>query len=366
MKMSTYLVAFVVGRSRRPRPVDVDGVPVRVVHAPGKEHLGRFALEVGAFALRFFTEYFDIPYPGDKVDLVAIPDFAFGAMENLGCVTFRDTALLVDPEQRRPHRARAGGRRGRPRAGPHVVRRPRDHGLVGGHLAQRGLRHVHGDALRRRLPARRGTAGSGSPLRARRPWPSTPCTPPGPSSTRSVRPTRPTGCSTSSPTRRACSVLRMLEQYIGPEVFRDGVRTYLKTHAYANTVTADLWDALEAASGAAGARHDEHLHPPGRPSAGLARGHHASPGAVRARARCRPEPPRRSAPSGRSRLPCAPCPDGDRPGAPTGHLVLGRRARSRGRSRGGSGRGQRRRLGRVPSRVRVRPPPGPGRSARPS
>ena len=49
---------------------------------------------------------------------------------------------------------------------------------------------------------------------------------------------------------KGCGVLRMLEQYIGADVFRDGVRTYLKAHAYANTVTADLWDALEDASGA--------------------------------------------------------------------------------------------------------------------
>ena len=53
---------------------------------------------MGAGALRFFTDYFNIPYPGEKVDLVAIPDFAAGAMENLGCITFRDTALLVDPD----------------------------------------------------------------------------------------------------------------------------------------------------------------------------------------------------------------------------------------------------------------------------
>ena len=48
--------------------------------------------------LRFFGGYFDIPYPGDKLDLVAIPDFAAGAMENLGCVTFREAILLADPE----------------------------------------------------------------------------------------------------------------------------------------------------------------------------------------------------------------------------------------------------------------------------
>src|SRR5580698_7837188 len=79
MKMSTYLVAFVIGQLESTETVDVNGVPLRVVTTPGKSALGTYALEVGAFALRFFTEYFDIPYPGEKVDLVAIPDFAAGA-----------------------------------------------------------------------------------------------------------------------------------------------------------------------------------------------------------------------------------------------------------------------------------------------
>ena len=64
----------------------------------------------------------------------------------------------------------------------------------------------------------------------------------------SRRPT-PRACSTSSPTRRAPSVVRMLEQYLGEERFRDGIRRYLRTHAYANTETTDLWDAIEAATG---------------------------------------------------------------------------------------------------------------------
>ncbi len=164
MKMSTYLVAFVIGKLEMTETVDVDGVPLRVVCTPGKLPLAEFALEVGAFALRFFTDYFNIPYPGEKVDLVAIPDFAAGAMENLGCITFRDTALLVDKDRGGPGRARAGGRRDRPRAGAHVVRRPRDDGLVGGHLAQRGVRHVHGDALRRRLPTLVGPLGRLRPV----------------------------------------------------------------------------------------------------------------------------------------------------------------------------------------------------------
>src|SRR5262249_50980676 len=92
-----YLVAFVVGPLEATAPVDVDGVPMRVVHVPGKGHLTGFALDVGAFALRWFQRYYGIPYPSDKVDLVALPDFAAGAMENLGCITFRESVLLVAP-----------------------------------------------------------------------------------------------------------------------------------------------------------------------------------------------------------------------------------------------------------------------------
>ena len=106
--MSTYLVAFVVGplevsdagrRRRRPAARRARPRP----RAPRR----RSRIDVGAFALRFFTDYYGIPYPGEKFDLVALPDFSFGAMENLGCVTFRESALLVDPRRgrRRPRPA---------------------------------------------------------------------------------------------------------------------------------------------------------------------------------------------------------------------------------------------------------------------
>ena len=96
MVMSTYLVAFVVGPLEATEPVDVGGVPLRVIAPLGKLDLAGFALEVGAFSLRFLADWYAIAYPGDKLDLVAVPDFSFGAMENLGCVTFRETLLLVD------------------------------------------------------------------------------------------------------------------------------------------------------------------------------------------------------------------------------------------------------------------------------
>ncbi|HWN92783.1 MAG TPA: M1 family metallopeptidase, partial [Verrucomicrobiae bacterium] len=96
IKMSTYLVAFVVGELEATDPVMVGPTPLRVWCVPGKTHLGRFALDIGAFSLDFFERYYGLPYPSDKLDLLAIPDFAAGAMENLGAVTFRETALLVN------------------------------------------------------------------------------------------------------------------------------------------------------------------------------------------------------------------------------------------------------------------------------
>ncbi|HZY08031.1 MAG TPA: M1 family metallopeptidase, partial [Ilumatobacteraceae bacterium] len=98
MVMSTYLVAFVVGPLEATDPVDVDGVPMRVLHVPGKGHLTSFGLEIGAFALRWYQKYYGIPYPTDKLDMLALPDFAAGAMENLGCITYRESLLLADPQ----------------------------------------------------------------------------------------------------------------------------------------------------------------------------------------------------------------------------------------------------------------------------
>jgi puromycin-sensitive aminopeptidase len=97
MIMSTYLVAFVVGPLEATETVMVGDVELRIIHVPGKGHLTEFGMKIGAFALDWFQKYYDIPYPGDKCDLLALPDFAAGAMENLGCITFREVLLLVDP-----------------------------------------------------------------------------------------------------------------------------------------------------------------------------------------------------------------------------------------------------------------------------
>lgn len=96
-KMSTYLVAFCVGEFESSAPIWANGKEVRIWSIPGKNHLKDFALKCGKFGVEWFENFFDRPYfGGDKIDMIAIPDFASGAMENTGLITYRDTALLVD------------------------------------------------------------------------------------------------------------------------------------------------------------------------------------------------------------------------------------------------------------------------------
>ncbi len=96
-RMSTYLLAWVVAELDCLEATDRRGVPIRVWTTPGKREQGRFALEAACHTLPYFADWFGIPYAFPKLDMVALPDFAFGAMENWGLITYRETALLVDP-----------------------------------------------------------------------------------------------------------------------------------------------------------------------------------------------------------------------------------------------------------------------------
>jgi puromycin-sensitive aminopeptidase len=248
MVMSSYLVAFIVGPLVATEPRDVDGVPVRIVFVPGKEHLTGYALDVAEHALRFFSGYFDIPYPADKLDLVAVPDFAFGAMENLGCVTFRETVLLVDPESAaRTELERVAD----------VIAHEIAHMWFGDLVTMKWWEGIW-------LNEAFATFMEVLCIDAFRPrwqrWVSFGLEREMALNVDGLHSTRPIEYPVGSPEeadgmfdvltyQKGGSVLRMLEQYLGATVFRDGVRRYLRQHAHANTVTGDLWDALEAASG---------------------------------------------------------------------------------------------------------------------
>jgi puromycin-sensitive aminopeptidase len=248
MVMSTYLVAFIVGPLELTDPVDVDGTPLRVAYVPGKAHLSSFALEIGAHSLRFFTEYFGIPYPGDKLDLIALPDFAFGAMENLGCVTFRETALLVDPD--------TASRLEFERVAD-VVAHEIAHMWFGDLVTMKWWNGIWLNEAFATFMELLSVDGF-RPEWER--WVSFSTGRAAAMNTDGMRTTRPVEFAVEAPEeaegmfdvltyQKGASVVRMLEQYLGAERFREGIRLYMRKHAYGNTETTDLWDAIEEASG---------------------------------------------------------------------------------------------------------------------
>jgi len=271
MHMSTYLVAFIVGPLEATETVDVDGVPLRVIAPPGKADLTPFALEVGAFSLRFLADWYDIPYPGDKLDLVAIPDFSFGAMENLGCVTFRETALLLDRERStQAEQQRIAD----------VIAHEIAH-MWFGDLVTMGW--WNGIWLNEAFATfmEMLTTDAYRPEWAR--WTDFGLARSAAFDTDSLSTTRPIeyevvtaadseGMFDVLTYEKGASVVRMLQQYLGDDRFQAGIRRYLKAHAYANTETTDLWDAIEAATDEPVRQiMDSWIFRPGHPAISVAR-----------------------------------------------------------------------------------------------
>jgi puromycin-sensitive aminopeptidase len=274
IRMSTYLVAFVVGELEVTDPVYVGRAPLRVWCVPGKRRLTAFGHEVGATTLRFFEEYYGVPYPADKLDLLAIPDFAAGAMENLGAITFRETALLVD-ETAATH--------GELERVADVVAHENAHMWFGDLVTMSWWNGIW-------LNEAFATFMEMLAVDAWKPewhrWTSFGVSRAAAFSVDGLWSTRPIEFPVLAPRdadamfdvltyEKGASVLRMLEQYLGPDVFRAGVRRYLRAHAYGNADTGDLWSALgEAASAPIPTVMDGWIFRPGYPlvSAGLERG----------------------------------------------------------------------------------------------
>jgi len=247
MTMSTYLVAFIIGEIIATPPTMVGKTPLRLWCVPGKQHLAKFGQEIASFSLKFFEDYYGLPYPGDKLDLLAIPDFASGAMENLGAITFRENALLVD--------AQAATHAELERIAD-VVAHENAHMWFGDLVTMswwNGLWLNEAFATFAEMLAvdawkpvwRRWTTFGVSRavamivdgLHSSRPieYP--------------VRAPKDADAMFDTLTyEKGASVLRMLEQHLGPAVFRNGIRDYLKRHAYGNADTKDLWVSLGRAA----------------------------------------------------------------------------------------------------------------------
>ena len=246
--MSTYLLVFVVGDLVSVE-ADADGTKVGVWTTRGKENQAGFALDTSVKLLGYFNEYFGIPYPLPKLDHIAIPDFAAGAMENWGCVTYRETALLVDPEN-----SSAGTRQ----RVAEVVAHEMAHMWFGDLVTMEWWDDLW---LNESFASWMGTKAVDWLFPDWEMW------------TQFVnmdtnRAFSLDGLKNSHPIEQEVknpaevsqlfdaisyskggSVLRMLENFLGAEVFRGGLYRYLKAHEYANARTQDLWAALEEESG---------------------------------------------------------------------------------------------------------------------
>ncbi len=246
IRMSTYLLAFIVGEFETTEPVDA-GTPLRVAYVPGKRELTRWAREVGAFSLRFYAGYYGLKYPGDKLDLIAIPDFAAGAMENLGAITFRETALLVDE--------RTASRAELERVAD-VVSHENAHMWFGDLVTMKWWNGIWlNEAFATFMEMLAVDAWKPNWKR----WESFSVSRTAAMAVDGLKSTRSIEYPVHGPEEaramfdvltyeKGAAVLRMLEQYLGAEEFRKGIALYLRKHQYDNAETGDLWDALEESS----------------------------------------------------------------------------------------------------------------------
>jgi puromycin-sensitive aminopeptidase len=245
--LSTYLLALAVGELEASAPVACGETEIRVWHVPGKGALTAFALEAARESLARLEQYFDLPYPYAKLDLVAVPDFEAGAMENAGAVFFRETLLLVDPSTVTLQEKKRVAE---------VICHELAHMWYGDLVTmawwndlwlneafatwmafqivdawkpewKMWLDFQHHRSAALGLDA----LGNTHPIY-----------------TEVKRPSEATENFDLITYEKGASVVRMIERFLGAEAFRAGVRAYIREHQEGNAVAADLWSALSEAS----------------------------------------------------------------------------------------------------------------------
>ncbi len=238
-KMSSYLAALVVGNFEYVEG-SVDGIPIRVYSTPGKKEMGKFALDAAENIVAYYNKYFGMKYPYGKLDLIGLPDFSAGAMENVGCITFREVILLIDDKQ---------GSADLKKTIASVTSHEIAHMWFGDLVTMKWWDDVW-------LNEGFATWMSSKPLEKWKPeWNFDLDDVSGTGGTLNVDSlanTRPIHQAADTPAQiqelfdgiaygKAASVLRMLESYLGEETFRAGVNAYLKQHEYANATAEDFW-----------------------------------------------------------------------------------------------------------------------------
>jgi puromycin-sensitive aminopeptidase len=246
--MSTYLLAFVVGNLSYKEATTTSGVKIRTYTTPAHIHDTAFALDVAVKAMEFYEEYYDIPFPLEKCDFVALPDFASGAMENWGLITFREQLLLCNEHTSLSTKQYVAI----------VVAHELTHQWFGNLVTMEWwtdlwlnegfaswMEYLAIDTFfpEWNLWTQFTVDEQQSALRAD-----------------GLEHTHPIEVPVHHPDeirtifdiisyQKGASVIHMLHDYLGPEGFRDGLRHYLKKFAYKNTITKDLWQSLESVTG---------------------------------------------------------------------------------------------------------------------
>ena len=246
--LSTYLLALAVGELVASEPVHCGDTEIRVWHVPGKERLTAFGLDAARETLARLEAYFDLPYPYEKLDLVAVPDFEAGAMENAGAVFFRETLLLVDPESATLSEKKRAAE---------VICHELAHMWYGDLVTMAWWDDLW-------LNEAFATWMAFHVVDAWKPewkmWNDFQHHRAAALGLDALAETHPIYVKVRTPNEatqnfdlityeKGASVVRMIERFLGAETFREGVRRYIRAHQEANAVAADLWSALAEASG---------------------------------------------------------------------------------------------------------------------
>jgi aminopeptidase N len=247
-KMSSYLVVLVAGELDRINATAAE-TDIGVDTVAGKVEQGRYGLDAATKILPYYNDYFGVKYPLPKLDLIAIPgNFAAGAMENWGGITYIDNDLLFDP---------ATSSEGTKQAIFDVVAHEMAHQWSGdlvtmawwdniwlnegfaSWMASKASDHFNPTwKVWLRSHAETNVAMDEDARRTTHPI------------QQAIKDESEADSAFDSITYlKGQAFIRMIETYLGEDTFRDGMRRYMAAHAYSNSTTADLWAALEAASG---------------------------------------------------------------------------------------------------------------------
>ena len=245
-KMSTYLLALIAGEIDASIRQTVAGVDIGVFAPEGRAEEGRYALDVMSQVLPYYNDYFGVPYPLPKCDLIAIPDFAAGAMENWGAITYADNRLLFN-RQTSSQRTREDIFA--------VVAHEMAHQWSGNLVTMAWwdnlwLNEGFATWMEKKTtdhfnPSWKIGCALTIPKSAR--WRATPDFTAHAVQQEIADESQIDNAFDSITYDKGGALIRMIEDYLGEAPFRDGMRRYMRAHAYSSSTTADLWAELDQA-----------------------------------------------------------------------------------------------------------------------